>query len=206
MVTAAPAAAVFAFGGLYGSVAEPVMGAGTTIVSSVLIFSGAVQFAMVALLVSGAGVGALLAGAAVLNLRNLVLGALLRPRIDRGRLRRAGLAWFVVDESAGLALTAGAEAERTLLTSGAVFYVAWQAGTMVGVVGASFGGFASTAEAIFPVLFIGLAALSCSSRSVAARAVVAAAITVGGTMLWPEASGVVAVLAALLVALPGAQQ
>lgn len=39
---AAPAGAIFVFGAIYGSVARPLMGAGATIVSSLLIFSGAV--------------------------------------------------------------------------------------------------------------------------------------------------------------------
>src|SRR5918999_3047766 len=100
---AAPAAAIFVFGVIYGSLARPLMGIGYTMLSSLFIFSGAVQFTIAALLSAGAGAGALVAGSVTLNLRNLLLGAVLRPRIDQGRLQRAGLAWFLVDESAGLA-------------------------------------------------------------------------------------------------------
>ncbi|MGH2788261.1 MAG: AzlC family ABC transporter permease [Actinomycetota bacterium] len=201
--TATPAAAIFVFGVIYGSLSRPQMGAGATILSSLLIFSGALQFTITALLSAGAGVGALVAGAITLNLRNLVLGAVLRPRVDKGPLKRAGLAWFLVDESAGLALAAGGDAGRTLLVSGVAFYSAWQAGTVLGLLGASVESVSSAAEAVFPVLFIGLAALSCQSRSIAARAVVAAGLTAGAAVLWPGGRGLAAVIAAVAVAIPG---
>jgi predicted branched-subunit amino acid permease len=200
---AAPAVAIFVFGVIYGSLARPLMGAGSTMLSSVFIFSGAVQFTIAALLSAGAGAGALLAGAITLNLRNLLLGAVLRPRIDRGPIQRAGLAWFLVDESAGLALTTGADTARTLFSVGATFYLSWQAGTVVGLLGASVEGVQTAAEAVFPVLFIGLAALACSSSSIAVRAAVAAGITAAIAFAWPGGRGVTAVVAAIAVAIPG---
>jgi predicted branched-subunit amino acid permease len=200
---AAPAAAILVFGVIYGSLAQPLMGSGYTMLSSLLIFSGAVQFTIAALLSAGAGVGTLLAASVSLNLRNLVLGAVLRPRIEEGSIERAGLAWFLVDESAGLALASGADAGRTLLTAGSTFYVAWQVGTVLGLLGASVEGVRMAAEAVFPVLFIGLAALACSSRSLALRALVAAGLTAGAAVAWPDGRGVAAVVAAIAVAIPG---
>jgi predicted branched-subunit amino acid permease len=200
---AAPAAAILVFGVIYGSLARPLMGSGDTMLSSLLIFSGALQFTIAALLSAGAGVWALLVASITLNLRNLVLGAVLRPRIDKGPLERAGLAWFLVDESAGLALASGADATRTLLTAGSTFYLAWQAGTIFGLLGASVDGVRSAAEAVFPVLFIGLAALACSSRSMALRALMAAGLTAGAAVAWPDGRGVAAVIAAIVVAIPG---
>lgn len=116
---AAPAAAILVFGVIYGSVARPLMGAGSAMLSSLFVFSGAVQFTIAALLSAGAGAGALVPGSVTLNLRNVVLGAVVRPRIDRGPVRRAGLA-----------LASGADAARTLLTAGTTFYLTWQAGTV----------------------------------------------------------------------------
>ncbi len=204
--TVAPAIAIVVFGGIYGSVAQPLMGAGATIISSLLIFSGAVQFTIVALLAAGSGIAALIAGSAALNLRNLVLGAVLRPRIEHGRLGRAGLAWFLVDESAGLALAAGSDAARALLTSGVVFYFSWQLGTVLGLLGASVESVRLAAGAVFPVLFIGLAALSCPSRSIAVRAVLAAGLTAAASLWWPEMRGLAAVVAAIGVAVPGGEE
>jgi predicted branched-subunit amino acid permease len=179
------------------------MGAGATMLSSLFIFSGSVQFTLAGLLSAGAGVGALVAGAATLNLRNVALGAVMRPRIRRRPVERAGLAWFLTDEAVGLSLASGADAARVLLLSGGMFYLSWQAGTALGLLGASVEGVRSAAEAVFPVLFIGLAALSCPSRSIAVRAVIAASATAAALVLWPGSRGVAAVVAAIAVALPG---
>lgn len=199
----APAAAIFVFGAIYGSLARPLMGAGSAMLGSLLIFSGAVQFTIAALLSSGAAAGALVAGSLTLNLRNLLLGAVLRPRIKAGRAQRAGIAWFLVDESAGLALASEDDPGRTLVISGALFYLSWQAGTILGLLGASVEIVRSAAEAVFPVLFIGLAALACTSRSIAVRAAVAAGLTAGAAVAWPQSKGVAALVAAVMVALPG---
>jgi branched chain amino acid efflux pump len=203
---APPAAAIAVFGVIYGSLSRPLIGVPATILSSVLIFSGSVQFTIAALLSAGAGTGALIAGSVTLNLRNLVLGAVLRPRINLGPLRRAGLSWFLTDEATGLALTSEEDAARTLLVSGTSFYLAWQVGTVLGLLGASVEAVHAIAEAVFPVLFIGLAALSCSSRSIAVRAAVAAGLTMGLGVLWPAGRGVAAVVAAIAVSLPGSER
>ena len=203
VAAAAPAAAILVFGVIYGSLAEPLLGAGPTILSSLLNFSGALQFTIAGMLAAGAGIGALLGAAVTLNLRHLLLGAVMRPRIRRGPLARAGLAWFLTDEAVGLALASRTEATRTLLVSGTTFYLSWQIGTVLGLLGASAEGVRTVAEAVFPVLFVGLAAVSCPSRSVAVRAVVAAAATGAALFLWPGSRGVAAVVAAIAVAIPG---
>ena len=199
----APAAAILVFGIIYGSLARPVIGATATMASSLVIFSGAVQFTIAALLAAGAGTAALLAGVLTLNLRNLLLGAVLRPRIDRTVGQRAALAWFLTDEAAGIAIASEDDAAQALLISGAMFYVAWQIGTVLGLLGASAEGIRDAAQSVFPVLFIGLAAVSCPSRSIAIRALVAAVAAAAGTILWPAGGGIVAVAAAIAVAIPG---
>ena len=161
------AAAIFVFGTLYGTAARAIMGVPLALASSLLVFSGALQFALLALLSAGATMLPLLLIAVVLNLRHLVLGAVLRPRIEGSRLRRAALAFFLVDETFGFAVAAGHAAERagepvgpaterTFLVSGVTCYLAWQVGTLIGVLGAGFAVAESLAGAIFPVLFIGL--------------------------------------------------
>lgn len=202
----APATAIFVFGVIYGSLAEPSLGATATILSSLLIFSGSVQFTLAALLTAGASTPALLVGAMTLNLRNLVLGAVLRPRITRGPVKRGGLAWFLTDEAAGLALASKGDAATILVVSGAMFYSAWQAGTILGVLGASVENLRHAAAAVFPVLFIGLAALACPSWTVAVRAVIAAFMAALASWLWPGSQGIIAIAAAILVAIPGAER
>jgi predicted branched-subunit amino acid permease len=197
-----PALAIIVFGVIYGSLALPQLGFGPTLLSSLFIFSGTVQFALAALLTAGAGTGSLVIGALVLNLRNLLLGAVLRPRVEGGSFRRAVLAWFLTDESTGLALTTEGEAGRTLLLTGATFYLSWQAGTILGLAGASFEGVVALARATFPVLFIGLAALACPTRAIALRAVAAAAVTSLIIVAAPDLSAVAAIGAAVIVSLP----
>ena len=204
MMAGLPAAlAIAVFGVIYGSLAGSRLGAGTTVASSLLIFSGAVQFTVVALVASGAGPAALIVGAVMLNLRNLVLGAVLRPRVAGSRVRRAAMGWFLTDEATGLAITAGSNAASVLWIAGTMFYVSWQVGTLLGLLGASVDVLQDAATAVFPVLFVALAAVACSSWSVAARAVVAAVAAGLAAWLWPGSQGPVAVLAAVAVSIPG---
>ncbi len=140
LARAMPAAAAIAvFGALSGAGARDILGVPMTLASSLFVFSGALQFALVALVAAGAPPAALLAMAVALNLRHLVLGAVLRARLGGSRLRRAGLAFFLLDETFGFAIAegnaahregrpAGAAMARTLLVSGMLCYVAWQAG------------------------------------------------------------------------------
>ena len=207
VVTAAPAAAaVCVFGVIYGSLAGPLVGTTITVLSSLLIFSGTVQFTIAGLLAAGSSPAALLMGTFTVNLRNLLLGAMLRPHVRLDALRRAGIAWFLLDESAGFALVRRRDATRTMLVSGALLYVSWQIGTLVGLLGAAVEGVASAAEAVFPVLFIALSALSWTSRSAVARAATAAFLTSVIVILWPQGLGIAAVAAALVVAIPGGSE
>ena len=208
------AAAITVFGTLYGAGARALLGVPLTLVSSLIIFSGALQFALVSLLIGGAVTLPLLLTTAALNLRHLVLGAVLRPRIGGSRLRRAALAFFLVDETFGFAVAAGNAAERdgrpadavierTLVVPGAFCYLAWQVGTLIGVLGAGLVGVESLAAAIFPVLFIGLASLAATRRSNAFRAVIAAVLTAGLALAAPDLRVLAPVLAGVVAALPG---
>jgi branched chain amino acid efflux pump len=216
LTTSLPAAAAIGvFGTLYGAGARPVLGVPLTMASSLFIFSGALQFAVVGLLTAGAGALAVLLTAATLNLRHLVLGAVLRPRIGGSRWRRAALAFFLLDETFGFAIAAGdggrggrgasAAAERTLWVSGAACYLAWQAGTLIGLLGAAVPGVEGLASAIFPVLFIGLASLACGTRGHVVRALGAAGLTAVVAWALPDLRALAPVIATVLVALPGGE-
>src|SRR4029453_5433027 len=140
LATCLPAGApIPVFGPLYGAAARAIMGVPLTLASSVFIFSGALQFALLALLSAGATILPLVLIALVLNLRPLVLGAVPRPRLEGSRRRRAALAFFLVDETFGFAVAAGQAAERarvpgggamerTFLVSGILSSLAWPVG------------------------------------------------------------------------------
>jgi predicted branched-subunit amino acid permease len=206
LVTSLPVAgAIAVFGTLYGATALPLIGTSLTIASSIFVFSGALQFAIVGLLSAGAAAPALLLTAGTLNLRHVVMGAVLRPRIGGSRLRRAGLAFTLLDETFGFAVAAPAEAgaERTLFVSGIFCYLAWQVGTVLGVLGAGLSGVERVADAVFPVLFIGLAALAATTGTLVLRALGAAALTAAVAFFLPDFRSVAPVIAAALVAFPG---
>ena len=195
------AAAIGIFGVIFGVLARPTFGAGPTLISSVIVYSGALQFSLAALASSGASLGAIVATSVALNLRHVLLGAVIRPRLEEsGRARRALWSWFLLDESFGLALDSKAPG-ATLLKAGLLFYAAWLAGTALGVAGASVESLAGVAEAAFPVLFIGLASISSPSWPARARALLAAAVVAGIAIVWPEGRDLAPVGAALVVAL-----
>ena len=196
------ALAIGVYGAIYATVFVPVAGAASTLLASLVIFSGALQFTVAGLVLAGAGTPSLVAAAVALNLRHILLGAVLRPRLAASAPRRAGLAWFLIDETVGLALAAGREVERTMLLSGTVCYLAWQVGTVIGVLGGSLGALEGAASAVFPVLFIALSALSATRADLVWRALASAALTVAAALLWPEFRGFAPVVAAIAVALP----
>jgi predicted branched-subunit amino acid permease len=198
------ALAIAVFGMVFGAAASAEWGPELTVAMSVLVFSGTTQFATLGLAASGAGSLAIIVTVLALNARHLVLGATLRPRIAGGVVRRALLSWFLIDESFGLAMTSRGRAAGVLLLAGATCYVAWLAGTTLGVVGARLVALEGLATAVFPVLFIGLAAITAAGfhsvgRALAAGlgvAVLAVAITD------PTVHAFLPIVAALIVALP----
>jgi predicted branched-subunit amino acid permease len=126
-----------------------------------------------------------LVAAALLNVRHVLLGAALRPRVGGGRTRRAALAWFMIDEAAGLALAAERPA-FVLFVTGAMGYVAWISGTVFGLYGADLANLETVADAVFPVLFTGLAAMTIRNGNDAFRTGAAAALTVGVAYMIPD--------------------
>lgn len=194
------ATAVGIFGIVYGAAAAPVFGSTLTIMSSVIIFSGAAQFLMLALVVAGATPLAVLGGVATLAMRHFPLGAVLQPRLTEGRTSRVLAAWFLLDETTGLALTRDEPPEHTLRFSGTILYVFWIVGTILGVLGGSVAAIEPLAVALFPVLFIGLAALTGSTINDAVRAVLSGLMTLGLVAVWPEAGALGAIGVAILVA------
>jgi predicted branched-subunit amino acid permease len=193
------AAAIGVFGAIYGAAARPLLGPWLAVVASVVIFSGAAQFTMIALLAAGAAPAGVLVGVATLALRHLPLGAVLRPRMVATRPRRALVSWFLIDETTGLALTRNEPVERTLTTAGGLAYLMWVLGTVTGVAGASFATVEPLADALFPVLFVGLAALTAATGSDAVRGVLAGAAAVALLLVWPGAGALGAIAVAIAV-------
>lgn len=197
--------AIVAFGIIYGASATPILGGWRTLLSSAIVFSGSAQFAMVALAGSGASETAIVGTTTLLAIRHLPLGAMVRARMTSGRVQRGLLSWFLIDETAGLTVAFDQPPERTLLVSGGIAYLAWVGGTGIGMAGGSLPGVGPLAEALFPVLFIGLTALAASGRLDVIRSVAAASGTVALLLLWPEAGALGAIGVAIVTAVVGSR-
>lgn len=167
---------------------------------SLLLFTGASQFALVGVLGAGGGAVAGIAGALLLGSRNtlyaLRLGTLLRVRGPR-RLLAAQL---TIDETAGMA-TAAPEglAGTAFWATGASVYVMWNLATLLGALGAARLGdpAALGLDAAVPAAFLALLALQVKTRDTLAVAVVGALIAAAAIPLTPP--GVPVLLAALAV-------
>lgn len=194
------AAAIGAFGVIYGATATAVISPGMTIASSLLVFSGAAQFTMVGLIDAGATPTAILLAVTMLGLRHLPLAAVVLPRLHTGRSRRALLALTLLDETAGLAVASQRPAARTMAAVGVTAYAAWVAGTAAGVLGADLVAAAPLASVVFVILFVGLAALTSRSASDAVRATVAGTVTAILLMTLPAAGAAGAIVVAVVCA------
>ncbi|MET0149778.1 MAG: AzlC family ABC transporter permease, partial [Acidimicrobiales bacterium] len=89
---------------------------------SVLVFTGASQFAAVGVIASGGTPAAAIASAALLAARNGMYGLALNPMIRGGRWRRLLAAQLVIDESSAMAPAQRdpAEAEKAFWVTGPV--------------------------------------------------------------------------------------
>jgi predicted branched-subunit amino acid permease len=199
--------AIAVYGVVFGVVAGPDWGSWRAIAASALVYSGSAQFAAAQLLAQGGGTGAVISAAAILNARNVVLGAVLRSRVRTGIVRRAGVAFLTDDESFGLAMASARPAVRVVLGAGAIFFVAWVGGTAIGAfVGAGSVLFADAATAMFPVLFVGLAAISVENRAGLSRTVAAGLGTLALVYALPSVRDFVPVAAAIAVSLVGGRR
>jgi len=162
-----------------------------TVVSSLVIVSGAAQFALVGLLAGGSG--PVLVATAGLALRHLPMSAKLADLIgDRSLGTRVRLAWVLTDETFGLTLRASQTGVPDLVAykyaTDLMLYSAWVAGTAGGAfVGREIDPAALGIDVLFALLFLGLAAPLIRTRrdwTVAGLAVVAALLA---TLVLPDA-------------------
>jgi predicted branched-subunit amino acid permease len=152
--------------------------------TSLLLFSGGSQFALVGVLGGGGSVGAAVAASSLLGIRNglygLQLTALLRPR----GLHRIAAAQVTIDESTAVAIAQPSEASsRTgFWVTGLCVYVGWNLMTFVGaLLGDALGdprryGLDAAAGAAFLALLWPRLRMRDSAAVAVAGAVVAAAL------------------------------
>ncbi|WP_299778425.1 AzlC family ABC transporter permease [uncultured Roseobacter sp.] len=156
---------VIPFGMAYGIAAiERGMSSAQAIGSSVLVFSGAAQFAVLDLWDAEMSLLAVFLVTCAVGARHILMGAALSPWVNQlGPKRRVLAATFLSDPNFAHAHKALKEDERDigiLVGSGAIFWVAWILGTAIGAIGGAQVGDPSTygIDVIMPVYFAALIA------------------------------------------------
>ena len=129
------------------------------IVTSVIVFAGSAQFAMLSVITVGGGISAALTAASLMNALFLAMGVALAPSLPGGPWRRAAQGQTVVDASWALANRGDGTFDRWLLFGTTLpQYATWTLGS---VVGAFFGNALGDThrlglDAIYPVFFLSL--------------------------------------------------
>jgi 4-azaleucine resistance transporter AzlC len=173
-------------------------------VMSMLVFTGASQFAFVGVLAGGGGAVAAMGPAVMLAVRNAAYGLSLAP-ILAGRLReRALAAQLVIDESTAMARAQDdpRAARRAFLATGVSVWLCWNAGTLAGaLLGNGLGDpRALGLDAMFPAAFLALLAPQLRRPGAPVAAVAGAVVAVAAL---PFAPAGVPVIAALAGVVPG---
>jgi predicted branched-subunit amino acid permease len=105
-----------------------------TMALSVLMFTGASQFALVGVIGSGGSAWAGAATAALLGSRNALYGLRLSALLNVRGLRRLAAAHFVIDETTAMAIGRDSEREGRLAfwVTGVALFTLWNLGTLIG--------------------------------------------------------------------------
>lgn len=124
----------FLLGISFGVIALPTMGSVAPVAMSVLVFSGAAQFASLSMLGAGGAAGAAIIAGVLMNARWLPMGFAIGPSLRGGKLARAAQGQAIVDASFVLSSRGDGTFDRgTLLGATLIQGVGWVSGTLVGV-------------------------------------------------------------------------
>ena len=172
---------------------------------SVLVFTGASQFALVGVLGAGGGAVSGTATALLLGSRNALYGLRLAPVLELRGLRRLVGAQLVIDESTAVAVAQDEPRAARLgfWSAGVAVYVLWNAATLLGaLVGDAIGDpRAYGLDAAVPAAFLALLAPRLRGREPWAVALAAAAVALLAVPVVPIGAPVL--LAALVAVVPG---
>jgi predicted branched-subunit amino acid permease len=153
--------AVGLYGVAFGAAADAAgLDAWQAMTMSLLMFTGASQFALVGVLGAGGSGAAAIGSALLLGTRNTVYGVRLLPLLRPGGWRRLTTAHWVIDETTALAIAAPDRklARLAFLAGGASIFLVWNAMTVVGALGAAALGETAQAalDAVVPAAFLAL--------------------------------------------------
>ena len=194
----------FAIGISFGVLAQPVMGSVAPIVMSLLVFSGAAQFAALTVLTAGGGAVAAIAAGMLMNGRWLPMGLAVGPFLRGGPLRRSVESIAIVDSSFALSSRGDGTYDRGILIGATLPQgTAWVTGTAIGVFGGAVVGEPQTygLDAMFPAFFAFLLAGEVRGRLPLVAAVGGGLIAFALMPFAPPGVPVVAAAAAALIGL-----
>src|SRR5829696_5460481 len=118
----------------FGVLAQPVMGSVAPIVMSLIVFSGAAQFAALTVLTAGGGALAAIVAGMLMNGRWLPMGLAIGPFLSGGRLKRSAQSLALVDASFALSRRRDGTYDRGVLIGATLPQAAaWTGGTLIGV-------------------------------------------------------------------------
>lgn len=201
------ALAVGGFGVPYGVLARQAgMGVAAPLFMSATTFAGSAQFAAASILDRHGTVAAAVLAAVLLNSRYLPIGLTVAPDMGGRHLARLLRAQLVVDESWVIGHDPSGRVDaRRVMGAGTLLYLAWVAGTLVGLLAGDLLGDPGRLglDAAFPALFLGLLAPQLHSRRAVAAAVLGAFIALVLVPLTPAGVPVVAASLACVVGLRG---
>lgn len=206
-VTALPlAVAVGLFGVSFGvlSVTSGGMGALPAIIMSATTYAGSAQFAAASVMASGGQTIAAIAAALLLNARYLPIGISVASSLSGSAPRRFVKGQLVIDESWAIASRPdGTFDPGRLMGAGVVLWLAWVAGTVIGVIGGEALGDPATLglDAAFPALFLALLVGQLRSRRAVGVALLGAAIAVALVPISPPGVPIIAAAGAALAGL-----
>jgi 4-azaleucine resistance transporter AzlC len=126
---------------------------------SLLVFTGASQFAAVGVIGAGGSAAAALGGALVLAARNAVYGLAMSRRLTGSLGRRLVAAQLTIDESTGMAAaqTDPAAQRAAFWITGLTIYICWNVGTLLGALaGTAIDPTTFGLDAAFPAGFIAI--------------------------------------------------
>lgn len=200
---AAIGAAMVAVGASFGAVAIAAgLPAWATIAMSVVVYAGGAQFMAVGLVAAGNPLAAVLAGL-LLNSRHLPFGLTLGDSLGPRRRHRVLGSHLMTDETTAFALArpAGAARRRAFWLAGILLFLAWNVGTLLGVVagGAVGDPTALGLDAAFPAGLIALLLPSLRDRDTRRVALTGAALAVLATPVLPAGLPVLLALGGLAV-------
>jgi predicted branched-subunit amino acid permease len=154
--------AVGLYGAAFGAAADAAgLNTWQAMTMSLLMFTGASQFALVGVLGAGGGALAAVGSALLLGTRNTVYGVRLVPLLrPRGVLPRFATAHWVIDETTALAIAAPDRklSRLAFLVGGASIFLMWNLTTVIGALGAAAlsGAALAALDAVVPAAFLAL--------------------------------------------------